>query len=104
MFALWLSMPNVQGPTCSHCSLVCLVVDECHRTVGDAPVSKLLKMLREKKANFRVLGLSATPGNSTDSVQVCAQLPKHCLLLQITLRQGYLYVSALCPACCLGIL
>lgn len=54
-------------------SIVCLVVDECHRAVGDAPVVKAVQHLRQNKVAFRILGLSATPGSSHEAIQVRAR-------------------------------
>ncbi|GAX72692.1 hypothetical protein CEUSTIGMA_g148.t1 [Chlamydomonas eustigma] len=50
-------------------SIVCLVVDECHRAVGNASMAKAVDFLRRGRARFRLLGLSATPGSSSDAIQ-----------------------------------
>ena len=55
-------------------SIVCLVVDECHRAVGNAPAAEAADILRKDKAHFRMLGLSATPGKSHEAVQVRVHL------------------------------
>jgi superfamily II DNA or RNA helicase len=61
---------DLKKGTCPAHQLVCLVVDECHRATGDAAMAKSLQLLRERRAHFRVLGLSATPGNSHDKIKV----------------------------------
>lgn len=40
------------------------------RAMGDAKVVQVVRKLRDKQACFRLLGLSATPGNEHSSVQV----------------------------------
>ena len=47
-----------------------MVVDECHRAVGNASMAKAVAQLRQARARFRVLGLSATPGSSHEAIQV----------------------------------
>ncbi|GFH17826.1 helicase ATP-binding domain-containing protein, partial [Haematococcus lacustris] len=54
---------------CPDASIVCVVVDECHRAVGDAPAAQALQQLHAARVPFRLLGLSATPGSSFDGVQ-----------------------------------
>lgn len=50
--------------------LALLVVDECHRAVGrNAPVSAVAQLVVERGARFRILGLSATPGQTIESVR-----------------------------------
>ncbi|EFJ47926.1 hypothetical protein VOLCADRAFT_117719, partial [Volvox carteri f. nagariensis] len=49
--------------------LVLLVVDECHRALGKAAPVTALQTLRSEQLRFRVVGLSATPGSSPESVQ-----------------------------------
>ncbi|KAF6257093.1 P-loop containing nucleoside triphosphate hydrolase protein [Scenedesmus sp. NREL 46B-D3] len=64
---------DLKKGTCPAHQLVCLVVDECHRATGDAAMAKSLQLLRERRARFRVLGLSATPGNSHDKIKAVVQ-------------------------------
>ena len=52
------------------CSIVCLVVDECHRAVGNAAMAKAVAQLRKARVQFRLLGLSATPGSTHEAIQV----------------------------------
>jgi hypothetical protein len=61
---------DLKKGTCPAHQVVCLVIDECHRATGDAAMAKSLQLLRERRAHFRVLGLSATPGNSHEKIKV----------------------------------
>ena len=54
---------------CPFESVVCVVVDECHRAVGKADGAVALRRMREGGASFRTVGLSATPGRSPTAVQ-----------------------------------
>lgn len=50
--------------------VVCLVVDECHRAVGDAsPVVAIRALTAAAGASLRIIGLSATPGSDADKIQ-----------------------------------
>lgn len=49
--------------------LVLLVVDEAHRATGNYAYVKLVKFIRRFNPSFRVLALTATPGNSVEAVQ-----------------------------------
>lgn len=61
-------MPTLACPR----RLVCVVVDECHRAVGDAPAAKACGAIRSDRATCRIIGLSATPGSTAEAVQVGA--------------------------------
>ena len=45
-------------------------MDECHRCVGKSAPVEALKVLRQDKVQFRLLGLSATPGSRSDQITV----------------------------------
>ena len=61
---------DVRRGICPYELISCIVVDECHRATGQADIAQAIKYMRnEKKLKFRVLGLSATPGSSTEQVQ-----------------------------------
>lgn len=49
---------------------VCVVVDECHKSVGNYATVKAVQFLRANGVQFRVLGLSATPGRTKKAIQV----------------------------------
>lgn len=44
-------------------------VDEAHRASGDSSYNQVIRFLMAKNPHFRVLALTATPGNSVDSIQ-----------------------------------
>ncbi|KAL7581706.1 hypothetical protein ACA910_022247 [Epithemia clementina (nom. ined.)] len=48
---------------------VLVVFDEAHRTRGDYSYNKIVHQLEEGGAQFRVLGLSATPGSQIKTIQ-----------------------------------
>ena len=50
---------------------VCVVVDECHKSTGNYATVKAMEFLKSTGLQFRVLGLSATPGRTQSSIQVC---------------------------------
>lgn len=49
--------------------IVLLVIDEAHRATGGYAYVELVKFLRRFNRSFRVLGLTATPGSTVESVQ-----------------------------------
>lgn len=49
--------------------MVCVVVDEAHRATGNYAYTQVAKSLAERHQEFRVLGLTATPGASVDAVR-----------------------------------
>ncbi|KZC12910.1 PREDICTED: Fanconi anemia group M protein [Dufourea novaeangliae] len=51
----------------------CVVIDEAHKALGNHSYCECIRILREKNQNFRVLALSATPGNNIDSVHEVLQ-------------------------------
>ena len=68
---------------CPYEKITCVVVDECHRAVGnDGAVLSIAKM-RQDQGKFRVLGLSATPGSKREAIQV----PDEAFLLAHATRQ-----------------
>lgn len=61
---------DLQRGVCPSKDLVCLVVDECHRATGDHSMAKVVQLMRKNNEKFRVLALSATPGNNHGAIQV----------------------------------
>ena len=49
--------------------VVCLVVDEAHRAVGNYAYTQIVTKLKERGAVFRILALTATPGKELENVQ-----------------------------------
>ncbi|XP_076177426.1 FA complementation group M isoform X1 [Ptiloglossa arizonensis] len=51
----------------------CVVVDEAHKALGKHSYCECIRILSERNQNFRVLALSATPGNKIDNVHEVLQ-------------------------------
>jgi Fanconi anemia group M protein len=49
--------------------VVCLVLDEAHKATGDYAYTKVVTLLHDAGAKFRIVGLSATPGTNLKAVQ-----------------------------------
>lgn len=49
--------------------VVCVVVDEAHRATGNYAYGKVIRWITARNPFFRVLALTATPGNKPDKVQ-----------------------------------
>lgn len=49
--------------------VVCVVVDEAHRATGNYAYGKVIKWITARNPFFRVLALTATPGNKPEQVQ-----------------------------------
>jgi ERCC4-related helicase len=49
--------------------VVCVVVDEAHRATGNYAYCKVIQWITARNPFFRVLALTATPGNKPDKVQ-----------------------------------
>ena len=61
---------DVSKGLCPAHKIVCVVVDECHRAVGNAPVVNALRGIHSTRgAALRVIGLSATPGSVPEKIQ-----------------------------------
>ena len=49
--------------------IVLLVFDEAHHSHGSDPYCNIVRMVARRSSQFRVIGLSATPGNTRQAVQ-----------------------------------
>lgn len=49
--------------------VVLLIIDECHRAVGNFSYSKIVRLMNKMDVGFRLIGLSATPGYEHDKIQ-----------------------------------
>jgi Fanconi anemia group M protein len=49
--------------------IVCVVVDEAHHARGQYASAEVLRLLHERKVRFRLLALTATPGQGLEEVQ-----------------------------------
>lgn len=55
--------------TCPAQKVVLLVIDEAHRATGNHAYCEVIRELRQRNERFRVLALTATPGNDAKTVQ-----------------------------------
>ncbi|PWZ00920.1 P-loop containing nucleoside triphosphate hydrolase protein [Testicularia cyperi] len=60
---------DLRNGSCDPRDVVCVVVDEAHKAKGRYAYGNVIGLLMEINPHFRVLGLSATPGKDSDSVQ-----------------------------------
>jgi ATP-dependent DNA helicase MPH1 len=60
---------DIKNGLCDPKRIVCLVVDEAHRTTGAYAYGEVVKLVRRENISFRVLALTATPGSTVESVQ-----------------------------------
>lgn len=60
---------DLESGTCPGEQIVCLVIDEAHKAVGQAAARQAVDALFRRSGAFRVLGLSATPGQSEQTIQ-----------------------------------
>uniref|UniRef100_S4RJA5 FA complementation group M n=1 Tax=Petromyzon marinus TaxID=7757 RepID=S4RJA5_PETMA len=68
---------------CPAAAVKCLVVDEAHKAMGNYSYCQVVKQLVGYSRQFRVLALSATPGNDRQSVQ---QVLNNLLISRVELR------------------
>jgi ATP-dependent DNA helicase MPH1 len=60
---------DIRTGLCDPRDIVCLVVDEAHRTQGGYAYGNCVALIRKANTSFRVLALSATPGSTVEGVQ-----------------------------------
>ncbi|KAM1734734.1 hypothetical protein ACFX11_020166 [Malus domestica] len=60
---------DIQSGTCAVEYLVCLVIDEAHRALGNYSYSVAVRELMAEQVQLRILALSATPGSKQQTVQ-----------------------------------
>ncbi|WFD28396.1 DNA helicase [Malassezia nana] len=60
---------DLLSTTCDPTEVVCVVVDEAHRATGNYAYGKVIRHLMYYNPYFRVLALTATPGNHAERVQ-----------------------------------
>ncbi|KAK9929810.1 hypothetical protein M0R45_026891 [Rubus argutus] len=60
---------DIQSGTCSVEYLVCLVIDEAHRALGNYASSVAVRELMAAQVQLRILALTATPGSKQQTVQ-----------------------------------
>lgn len=60
---------DLKNGICNAKRIVCLVVDEAHRTSGAYAYGEVVKLIRRENSSFRLLALTATPGSTVEAVQ-----------------------------------
>ncbi|KAI9725183.1 MAG: 3'-5' DNA helicase [Chrysothrix sp. TS-e1954] len=60
---------DLKTGSCDPKRIVLLVVDEAHRATGAYAYVEVVNLIRRFNPSFRVLGLTATPGSSVETVQ-----------------------------------
>ena len=60
---------DLEANRCDALQVVCVVLDEAHKSTGEYAYCKVISHLEKAGAKFRVVGLSATPGTSIKAVQ-----------------------------------
>ena len=60
---------DLLSTTCDPTDVICVVVDEAHRATGNYAYCKVVRHLMYFNPHFRILALTATPGNSAERVQ-----------------------------------
>lgn len=60
---------DLKNGYCDAKKIVLVVIDEAHRATGAYAYVEIIKFMRRFNQSFRILALTATPGNSVDTVQ-----------------------------------
>ncbi|XP_024009524.1 DEAD-box ATP-dependent RNA helicase FANCM [Eutrema salsugineum] len=60
---------DIQSGTCLTSYLVCLVIDEAHRALGNYSYCVVVRELMAVPVQLRILALTATPGSKTQAIQ-----------------------------------
>lgn len=60
---------DLESDRCPASQVVCVVFDEAHKATGDYAYVKVVELLEQASAKFRVVGLSATPGSNIKAIQ-----------------------------------
>lgn len=60
---------DLEAGRCDPSLVVCVVIDEAHKATGDYAYVKIVNLLAQSNAKFRILGLSATPGTNIKAIQ-----------------------------------
>ena len=60
---------DIESKICPCERVVCIVIDEAHKASGKHAYAQAVKLLSRKSGGFRILALSATPGQTLDRIQ-----------------------------------
>lgn len=60
---------DIKHGICDRTRISCLVIDEAHRSTGNYAYVEVVHLLSLSNKNFRILALSATPGNKLEAIQ-----------------------------------
>jgi ATP-dependent DNA helicase MPH1 len=60
---------DIENNLCDPNSIVCLIIDEAHRAVGNYSYCNIINKLNDGNVDFRICGLTATPGTNFQSIQ-----------------------------------
>lgn len=60
---------DLDNPIFDFRRIVLIVYDEAHRASGKYSYTEINKFLKKKKIGYRVMALTATPGNDIEKIQ-----------------------------------
>ena len=60
---------DLETGVCPAHEIVCIVIDEAHKATGNHAYVKCVQLLHARSGGYRLLALSATPGQAADKVQ-----------------------------------
>ena len=60
---------DMANDVCPAHEIVCVVIDEAHKATGSHAYAQVVSMLTRRSGGFRILALSATPGQNIDKIQ-----------------------------------
>ncbi|KAK7064429.1 ATP-dependent DNA helicase mph1 [Favolaschia claudopus] len=60
---------DLESETCDAQDIVLLVIDEAHRATGGYAYNQVVRYMMAKNPHFRILALTATPGNDPNAIQ-----------------------------------
>ena len=65
---------DLSSGICPAKEIVCCVIDEAHKALGNYAYCQVVRELVVNRVQFRVLGLSATPGDDLGAIQEVSRL------------------------------
>lgn len=67
---------DIENNLCDPESIVCLIIDEAHHAIGNYSYCNIIRKLVDLEIDFRVCGLTATPGTTLQSIQALIEILK----------------------------